>query len=214
MSTATGKLIIIRHGESEWNALGKWTGHTDVHLSKKGFEEAAMMGDCLKDIRFDYAYISQQMRTKETIEGVLDASGQYDVPYEINANINERDYGDYTGKNKWEMKIQVGEEQFQRIRRGWDEPVPNGETLKMVYKRALSAYRNDILPRLNKGENVLIVAHGNSIRALVKYIESIADEDIGTVEMIFGTALIYTVNEEGKYVDKEVRSIDTSLPPA
>lgn len=214
MSELPGKLIIIRHGESEWNALGKWTGHTDVHLTKKGFHEAAMMGERLRDIKIDYAFMSQQMRTKETLEGVLDASRQYDVPYEVHPGINERSYGEFTGKNKWEMKQEVGEERFQAIRRGWDEPIPGGETLKTVYKRVLKAYREDILPRLKDGQNVLVVAHGNSIRALIKYIESVSDEDIGTIEMIFGTALIYTLDDQGMSLEKTIRTIDTTPPPA
>lgn len=209
-----GRLMIVRHGESEWNALGKWTGHTDVHLSEKGYKEAALMGDLLKDIQIDYAYMSQQQRTRETLEGILDASGQYDVPYEVAAAINERDYGLYTGKNKWEMRDGVGEEQFQRIRRSWDEPIPEGETLKMVYERAVPFYKDHAVPRLARGENVLLVAHGNSIRSLVKYIESVSDEAIGDIEMIFGSALLYHVDQAGRYIDKEVRHIDTTPPPA
>lgn len=209
-----GQLVIVRHGESEWNALGKWTGHTDVHLSEKGYKEAAMMGELLKDIKLDYAYMSQQQRTKETLEGILDASGQYDVPYEVAAAINERDYGVYTGKNKWEMRDEVGEEQFQRIRRGWDEPIPEGETLKMVYERAVPFYQDTVVPRLANGENVLLAAHGNSIRSLVKYIESVSDADIGEIEMIFGSALIYHVDDAGKCIDKNIRHIDTTPPPA
>lgn len=209
-----GQLIIVRHGESEWNALGKWTGHTDVHLSAKGYKEAAMMGELLKDIPIDYAYMSQQQRTRETLEGILDGSGQYDVPYEVSPAINERDYGAYTGKNKWEMRDEVGEEQFQRIRRGWDEPIPEGETLKMVYERAVPFYKDVVLPRLASGETVLLAAHGNSIRSLVKYIESVSDEAIGDIEMIFGTALIYRVDHNGKKVEKTIREIDTTPPPA
>lgn len=209
-----GQLIIIRHGESEWNALGKWTGHTDVHLSAKGFHEAALMGEKLKDIRIDYAYHSEQIRTLETLEGILDASGQLDVPYERARAINERDYGIYTGKNKWQVQKEIGEDAFQAIRRGWNVTVPQGETLKMVYDRAVPFYQKTVLIRLAKGENVLIVGHGNSIRSLMKYIERISDEDIGSVEMIFGTALIYHVDAHGYIIDKTIRTIETTLPPA
>jgi len=210
----SGQLIVVRHGESEWNALGKWTGTTDVHLTSKGYHEAALMGECLKDIRFDHGYISQQIRTKETLEGILDASHQYDVPYEVTNAFNERDYGELTGKNKWEVKKEIGDEAFEGIRRSWNYPVPGGETLKDVYDRAVPFYLDTVLPRLNKGQNILIVSHGNSIRSLVKYIESISDEDIAHVEMIFGTALIYTVDEHGKLVDKTVRKINSPPPPA
>jgi D-lactate dehydrogenase len=209
-----GKLIVVRHTESEWNALGKWTGTTDVHLSEKGFKQAAQMGRELKDIRFDYAYCSEQIRTFETMEGILNASQQFDVTYERVSPINERDYGDYTGLNKWDVQKDVGEEQFNRIRREWECPVPNGETLKDVYERVLPFYVDVVLPRLKKGENVLLVGHGNSIRALMKYIENISDEDIAKTEMIFGSALVYDVDENGLQKSKDIISIETTPTPA
>lgn len=211
---AMGQLLITRHCESEWNALGKWTGTTDVHLTESGFHQAAQLGEALKDIRIDYAYCSLQIRTKETLEGILDGSGQIEVPYERAADLNERDYGDYTGMNKWEVRDKVGEAEFNSIRRDWDHPVPNGETLKTVYERAVPFYRQVILPRLQAGQNVLIVAHGNSIRAMIKYIEDISDEGIASVEMVFGTILDYTVNEEGKKVQKNEIKIELTAPPA
>ncbi len=213
-SKQSGKLVIVRHGESEWNALGKWTGTTDVHESAKGFAEDAKMGVKLHDIKFDYAYCSEQVRTLETLEGILDASEEYGVPYERAHGINERDYGIYTGKNKWEVQKEIGEEAFDQLRRGWNYSVKDGETLKDVYERAIPFYLDKVVPRLSRGENVLIVGHGNSIRSLVKYIESIPDDKISEVEMIFGTALIYTVDDQGKMATKEVRQIDTTPPPA
>lgn len=209
-----GCLIIVRHGESEWNILGKWTGTTDVHLSSKGFHEAALLGEKLKDIPIDKAYISQQIRTKETLEGILDASKQYDVPYEVSAAINERDYGELTGKNKWQVQKEIGEQAFENVRRGWDYPVPGGETLKDVCNRAVPFYKQTILPLLIDNKTVLIVAHGNSIRALIKYIESKSDVEITKTEMIFGTILIYTVDDKGKLIEKQERQIASVPPPA
>ena len=211
---AMGQLLITRHCESEWNALGKWTGTTDVHLTENGFHQAAQLGEALKDIKIDHAYCSLQIRTKETLEGILDGSGQIEVPYERAADLNERDYGDYTGMNKWEVRDKVGESEFNSIRRDWDHPVPNGETLKTVYERAVPFYRQVVLPRLQAGQNVLIVAHGNSIRAMIKYIEGVSDEDIASVEMVFGTILDYAVNEEGKMVDMNEIKIELTAPPA
>lgn len=205
-----GKLIVARHGESEWNALGKWTGTTDVHLSEKGFHDAALMGLALKDIHFDYAYVSQQIRTLETMQGIVDAAQQFDVPFERADAINERDYGDYTGKNKWEVKEAVGEDTFNHIRRDWDYPVPNGETLKVVYERTVPFYTDTMVPRLRDGQNVLVVAHGNSIRSLMKYIEDIADKDIAGVEMLMNSVIIYEVDEKGRKVSKTVRTIDSA----
>lgn len=210
----SGTLYITRHGESEWNAKGVWTGSTDVHLSEKGFKEAALLGELLKDARIDYAYCSQQIRALETLEGILDASGKLTVNFERTGAINERDYGVYTGKNKWQVKEEIGEEAFENLRRGWEAPVRGGETLKDVYTRAVPFYTETVLPRLLRGQNVLIVAHGNSIRSLVKYIESVSDENISDVEMIFGQILIYTVNEDGTRATKEIGSIDSAPPPA
>ncbi len=209
-----GHLVVARHGESEWNALGKWTGTTDVHLTAKGYHEAALLGYELKDIPIDMSYCSQQIRALETLEGMLDASKQYEVPYERTGALNERDYGDFTGKNKWQVQKEVGDKEFERIRRGWDHPVTNGETLKMVYERVVPFYKGTVLPQLLEGKTVLLVAHGNSIRSLMKYIESISDKDISKLEMMFGDVLIYTVDKDGKSLTKKVRKIDTTPPPA
>jgi len=211
-----GKLLVARHAESEWNASGKWTGITDVHLSEKGFRESAMFGQALKklDIPINVAYCSEQIRTRETLEGMLDAAQQFDVDIVTNSGLNERDYGEYTGKNKWEMKELIGEEAFNNLRRGWDVPIPGGETLKMVYERVLPFYTGTVLPLLRQGKNVLIVAHGNSIRALVKYLESISDEDVCKLEMSFGEIIIYNVSEDGRRAGSSVVKIDTTPPDA
>ncbi|HVS58158.1 MAG TPA: 2,3-bisphosphoglycerate-dependent phosphoglycerate mutase [Candidatus Saccharimonadales bacterium] len=209
-----GKLVVTRHGESEWNALGKWTGTTDVHLTEKGFHEAAQLGQALKDIAVDYAFTSQQIRALETLEGILDASQEFDVPFERDHALNERDYGDYTGMNKWEVRDKIGEEAFNHLRRDWDYAVPNGETLKDVYARVIPYYQNTILPRLKQGQTVLITSHGNAIRALIKYLENISDGDISNVEMPFGNILIYDVDDDGRMTHKEERTIDTTPPPA
>lgn len=209
-----GRLLISRHTESEWNALGKWTGTTDVHLSENGFHQAAQLGEALKDIKLDYAFCSLQIRTKETLEGILDASGQVEVPYERSADLNERDYGDYTGMNKWEVRDKVGEEEFNSIRRDWDHAVPNGETLKDVYNRTIPFYLQVILPRIKAGQTVLVVSHGNAIRALIKYMEDVSDEDIAQVEMPFGTVIDYTVTEDGKKAERQDIKIELTAPPA
>lgn len=207
-----GKLTIIRHTESEWNATGQWSGITDVHLSERGFYDAGVMGRRIKDsnIHFDKAYCSEQIRTLETMSGVLDASDQFEIPYERSSAINERDYGKYTGKNKWEMRELIGEEEFQKLRRGWDVPVPDGETLRMVYERVVPFYKDTILPDLVAGNNILLVSHGNSIRALIKYIEGLSDTEIEDVEMITGTILQYTVDDQGKMKSKTQDTIEVA----
>jgi D-lactate dehydrogenase len=211
-----GKLLLIRHAESEWNALGKWTGLTDVHLDDIGFKEAAMLGQLLKklDIQIDDAYCSEQVRTRETLEGVLDAAQQFGVKVTTSGAINERDYGEYTGKNKWEVEKQIGEDAFNQLRRGWDVPVPGGETLKMVSGRVLPFYINTILPLLREGKNVMIVASGNSLRALIKYLESISDTDVGRLEMRFGQIITYEISTEGLKASSTVTQIDITPPNA
>lgn len=209
----SGKLIIVRHGESEWNAKGVWTGTTDVHLTAKGRHESELMGQQLEDQKIDQAFVSEQTRTSETLAGIEKALDQH-IDATMTAAFNERDYGELTGQNKWQVKEKLGEEAFQGIRRGWDYPVPGGETLKDVYERAIPYYIDHVVPLILAGKNVLIVAHGNSIRSLVKYIESISDEEIKAVEMIFGTILIFDVDAEGKMIKKEIRQIETTPPPA
>jgi 2,3-bisphosphoglycerate-dependent phosphoglycerate mutase len=207
-------LFLIRHGESEWNALGKWTGTTDVHLTEKGFREAAMFGQKLQNEKIDFAFTSEQIRALETLEGIMDASQQFDIPFERTSAFNERDYGDYTGKNKWEMKEILGEDAFNHLRRDWDYPVPGGETLKQVFERAVPFYKDKVMPLINYGKNVLIVSHGNSMRALMKYIEKIDDKEISNLEMPFGNIIMYQVDKDGYATKKAIRTIDTTPPKA
>ena len=198
-------LVLIRHGESEWNAKGLWTGWTDIPLSAKGHEEAKLAGEALKDIQFDLAYTSALKRAKETLVDIQKVTGQMDLPTTEDKALNERNYGDLTGKNKWEVKEQVGEEAFQKLRRSWDYPPPNGESLKMVYERVLPYYENEILPKLKEGKNIIIAAHGNSLRALIKHLDNISDEEIPNLEMATGGIYIYQIDPEGKVLSKEIR---------
>ena len=203
-----GKLAMARHGESEWNKLGKWTGFTDVHLSPLGLEQSKEMGEHIKDFSFDYIFDSTLIRSQETRAQMMSVfDNANNIPIEHLPELRERNYGDYTGKNKWEMEKEVGEEKFTEIRRGWDTPIPHGESLKMVYERVIPCFLNKILPILREGKNVLIVAHGNSIRAMMKYIENISDVDIAKVEMPFGAVLIYDLDSDGRVLHKEVREI-------
>ena len=201
-----GKLVMVRHHESEWNMLGKWTGVVDVHLSPNGFIGAKKMGELISNLQFDYIFTSSQIRSQETLDSMLSSmSSNTNIPTEHAKEINERDYGDYTGKNKWEMQKILGEEEFLKIRRGWDTPIPNGESLKMVFERSVPFFLNKILPLLRDGKNVLVVAHGNSIRSIMKYIENISDEDVAKLEMVFGSILIYDLDSDGHMSNKEIR---------
>ncbi len=206
-----GKLILARHHESEWNKLGKWTGIRDTHLTDYGFEKSKDMGVMIKDLQIDCAFASMQVRSIETLSCMLNVCERYSVPTEHAAALSERDYGDYTGKNKWEMEKVLGEEEFKKLRRGWDYPIPNGESLKMVSDRVIPYYKSKILPEIMAGKNVLVVAHGNSLRTLMKYIEHISDEGIADLEMPFGAIIIYDVDTEGFFLHKEVRQTESEV---
>jgi 2,3-bisphosphoglycerate-dependent phosphoglycerate mutase len=199
------KLALVRHGLSHWNKKGIWTGWQDVQLDPEGFAEARRNGEALKNIHFDYAFASDLTRSQETLQTIIEVLG-YDIPTKIAPEIKERNYGDLTGKNKWQIKEDFGEEQFNKWRRGWDDVIPNGENLKMVFERAVPYYRENILPLLTSGKNVLVSAHGNSIRALAKFVENISDEDVERLEIGTGEAFIYDIDHSGKMFSKEVRA--------
>lgn len=206
---SSGKLVIVRHGESEWNALGKWTGTTDVSITETGLQESLGIGEKLSHIPFDYAFTSQQIRTKETLEGIKTGAKQPHLTAEATGAINERDYGIYTGMRKNDIKKIIGDTEYDALRRSWDSPVEGGESLKDVYERTIPFYLRIILPKLRHGQNILVVAHGNSIRSLVKYIENISDDDIGDLEMIQGCALSYEVDSEGRAKQKDIILLDS-----
>lgn len=198
------KLILLRHGESEWNRLGIWTGLTDITLSKKGIEEAKLAGEKLKDYPIDIAYTSSLSRAKKTLTEIKNILGR-DFPTFENSALNERNYGIYTGKNKWDIQKEIGEEKFKQLRRGWNSPIPKGETLKDVYNRVIPYYQTEILPKLEDGKNVLVVAHGNSLRALVKFLESLSDTDVENLEIATGEIYIYSLNDQGSIVSREIK---------
>lgn len=200
-----GTLIIARHHESEWNKKGMWTGSRDVHLTEYGFLKSHEMGKLLEGERIDRAFASTQVRSLETLSCMLETLGLTDVPIVRASELNERDYGDYTGKNKWEMKEAVGEEVFNHMRRDWDYPIPNGETLEDVYGRTVPFYQNSVVPLLAEGKNVLVVSHGNALRALMMYLESVPPEKAADVAMLFGAVVLYQVDAEGKMMSKDVR---------
>lgn len=198
-------LALVRHGESEWNAKGLWTGWTDIKLTEKGKEQAREAANALEDIKFNVAYTSKLERAKHTLEEIEEALNYSNLPSIEDAALNERDYGKLTGERKEDIKAKYGEEQFIKLRRGWDVPISGGETLKDVYNRVVPYYQKNILPNLKSGENVLVVAHGNSLRALVKDLENISDEDVSKLEIEICEVRIYQIDENGRVTNKEIR---------
>lgn len=199
-------LVLVRHGTSEYNEKGLWAGWDDPVLTQKGKEDAKSAADSLKDIKFDVGFCSSLTRHKETLHIILDELKQKDVQIMISDALKERDYGDFTAKNKWEVKKKLGETEFMKLRRSWDYPVPNGESLKQVYEREVPYYESEILPLIKEGKNVLVAGSGNSLRALVKYLENISESEIANIEIAPGEAYVYVINQVGEIVSKEIRN--------
>lgn len=197
---------LVRHGESTWNAQGLWTGWENPPLSQKGIEEAREAGKLLEGIKLDIAFTSDLLRAKQTLSEILKVMG-IKIPIVQTQTLRERNYGDYTGKNKWEVEKKLGGEGFKKLRRGWNIPIPNGETLKDVYNRVIPYYESEILPKLKDGKNVLISAHGNSLRALVKYLDGLSDSDVEDLEIATGEVIIYRIDETK--TSKEIRHATT-----
>lgn len=201
-------LVLVRHGKSQWNKNGLWTGWRDIPLAPEGLQEAKRTGEELKNIHFNYAYTSDLIRAQQTLDEILKVINQTTLSVTKASEIKERNYGDYTEKNKWDIKNTIGEEEFQKIRRSWNYAPPNGESLQNVYDRVIPYYTAEILPKLQEGDNVIVAAHGNSLRALVKYLEHISDDDISKLEFGLGEAYVYQIDTEGKVVSKEIRGIN------
>lgn len=198
-------LILVRHGQSEWNLLNKWTGWTDVDLTEQGKEEAKKAAELLKDIEIHKAHTSDLKRAQQTLDIILSELGHSDIDVKKTHQITERHYGDLTGMNKDEAKAHYGEEKFKLYRRSWDVPPPNGESLKDTSNRAIPYYEQEVLKDLKKGHNVIVAAHGNSLRAIVKYLENIADDKISELEIGTGVIHVYEVDETGQITNKEIR---------
>lgn len=199
-------LVVARHGLSEWNKLGLWQGWTDIDLSAEGHEEAKKAGESIKDIKLDAAFISPLKRVHQTLEEIKKAVGEENLETTEDRALIERNYGIYTGKNKWQVKEEVGDEEFTKIRRVWDHPIPEGESLKDVYGRLIPYFEQNILPLLKEGKNVLMISSGNPIRALIKYLEGIADDKISELEVGTGEIYVYEMDSSGKVIKKDIRS--------
>ena len=197
------KLVCVRHGQSEWNLQNKFTGWVDVDLTKKGVTEAINAGEKLKGYHFDNAFSSLLKRANRTLDFILKGIGQEDLHVERNQNLNERMYGDLQGKDKAEVTAEFGAEKVHIWRRSYDIPPPGGESLKDTRERVIPYYTEHIEPVLKSGKDVIIVAHGNSLRALVMHLEDLSPEEIIQKEIPTGTPYIYDLSE-----DLEVKSAE------
>ncbi len=193
-------VVLIRHGESQWNLENRFTGWVDVPLSSKGEQEAREAGEKLRAFRFDHAFTSVLTRAIRTLEIVLDVIGQSGLPVEQHQALNERMYGELQGLNKAETAKQYGEAQVKLWRRSYDVRPPGGESLQDTADRVLPYYREHIWPRLAKGETLLVVAHGNSLRALVMQLDRLSREDVLELNIPTGAPLLYELDGQGQAV--------------
>lgn len=184
-------LVLVRHGESLWNQENRFTGWTDVPLTAKGQEEAHRAGRELRGLKFDIAFTSALHRAQETLEIMLAELELGDIPVKRDQALNERHYGDLQGLNKAETAKKYGDDQVRLWRRSYEVAPPHGESLKDTANRVLPYFHNDILPCLEQGQNVLIAAHGNSLRALVMNLEGIDPQEVARLEIPTGVPLIY-----------------------
>ena len=187
------KLILIRHGQSEWNELNLFTGWKNPGLTKKGEKEATDAGKLLREkgIIFDIAFTSALKRAQDTLTIILKEIDQTSLKIIKHQSLNERDYGDLSGLNKDDARKKWGEDKVHQWRRSFDIPPPGGESLRNTADRVLPYYESNIVPRINEGLNILITAHGNSLRSLVMHLENISSEDIVKLEIGTGVPLIY-----------------------
>jgi 2,3-bisphosphoglycerate-dependent phosphoglycerate mutase len=192
------RLVLLRHGESQWNLENRFTGWVDVPLSPKGIEEAKQAGEKLRGFTFDRAFTSVLSRANETLRIVLETTGQPTIPIEKDKALNERMYGDLQGLNKAETAQKYGDAQVKIWRRSYDVKPPGGESLKDTAERALPYYEKVIRPYLLKGETVIIAAHGNSLRALVMELDQLSMEEVLELNIPTGAPLLYEFDGSGK----------------
>jgi 2,3-bisphosphoglycerate-dependent phosphoglycerate mutase len=197
-------LVLVRHGESEWNKLNLFTGWKDPDLSDKGVAEAHQAGQLLKAqaLRFDIAFTSDLKRAQRTLDIMLDELGQTGLKTLVDRRLNERDYGQLAGLNKDEARKKWGEKQVQIWRRSFDVPPPGGESLQDTAARVLPYYKAQIWPEIAAGRNVLVAAHGNSLRALIMQLEGLSGEQIVARELRTGVPIVYCLDTAGAVSDR------------
>ena len=197
-------LVLVRHGQSEWNAKNLFTGWTDPGLTDEGIKEASVAGSSIKseNIFFDEMFTSELKRAQITGKIILEAVNQLEIPINKNIALNERNYGSLAGLNKDDARKKWGEEQVHIWRRSFDIPPPDGESLKNTAERVLPYFNEEILPKVINGSNILIAAHGNSLRSLIMQLDNISEADIVNLEIPTGAPIKYIFNEDASILEK------------
>ncbi len=199
-----GKIVLLRHGESQWNLENRFTGWVDIALTDKGREEARRAGELIKDIPFDRGFTSVLVRAIESTEIALAAAGQPNVPMEKDAALNERKYGDLQGLNKDETAKKFGAEQVHLWRRSYDVRPPGGESLQDTAARTLPYFHAKIMPLAIADKNTLVCAHGNSLRSIAMELDHLTKEEVIELNLATGVPIVYDIGENGETLKKNI----------
>lgn len=202
----SGTLVLVRHGQSEWNLKNLFTGWKDPDLTEKGVGEARAGALAIREtgLKFDVAFTSVLVRAQHTLDLILEGIDQTGLPIIRNEALNERDYGDLAGLNKDDARAKWGEEQVHIWRRSYDVPPPGGESLKDTGARVWPYYMTEILPRVLRGETVLVAAHGNSLRSLVMILDGLSRDEIVKLNLATGVPMVYRLNSDSTAASKQV----------
>ncbi len=198
------ELVLVRHGESQWNLENRFTGWVDVPLTDTGRREAARAGELLRGKHFDRAFTSVLQRAIETLEIILHGIGQEGMPVERAAALNERHYGELQGLNKAETAKKFGAEQVHIWRRSYDIAPPGGESLKDTAARTLPYFEDTIMPHVAAGRDVLVVAHGNSLRSIVMHLDQLTTEEVLQLNIATGVPIVYDVGADRRVLRKQL----------
>jgi 2,3-bisphosphoglycerate-dependent phosphoglycerate mutase len=201
-----GVLVLVRHGQSQWNLENRFTGWVDVPITEKGAAEAKRAGGELKGVKFDKAFTSELIRAQQTLEIILAESGQPGVPVVKDKALNERHYGDLQGLDKAETAKKYGDAQVHIWRRSFDIRPPGGESLKDTLDRSVPYFKKEILPLVTAGKTVLVAAHGNSLRAILMDLERLTPEQIMAVNIDTCRPITYELDSSGRVLKKLVSS--------
>ena len=218
-----GRLVLIRHGQSQWNLENRFTGWVDVPLTDAGRAEARRGAELIRSLRFDRAFTSVLRRAQETLTIVLEVIGQPNLPIEADAALNERHYGALQGLNKAETAEKYGEEQVRIWRRSYDVPPPKektswnpegiSESLKDTAARTLPYFTSKILPLVQAGQSILVVAHGNSLRSIVMHLDTLTKEQVLQLNLATGAPIIYEIDQRGRILGKTVHELTPAKKP-
>ena len=215
-----GTLVLIRHGQSQWNLENRFTGWVDIPLTDRGRDEARRGAQLLRGIRFDRAFTSALTRAQQTLDIVLDVIGQRGLPIERDQALNERHYGALQGLNKAETATKYGEEQVRIWRRSYDVPPPTdrtdwnpdgiSESLKDTAARTLPYFTSHILPLVTSGKKILVAAHGNSLRSIIMHLDGLTKEQVLNLELATGAPIVYDIDASGTILKKTIHPLSES----